>query len=89
MNKEAVKELKTIFDNASIKIKKLESETNNLLLKNSEQSNQIILREEKILGVIVNDENEITGDAVILATGHSAKDIFYLLGFDIVCLANL
>ena len=42
------KELKTIFDNASIKIKKLESETNNLLLKNSEQSNQIILREEKI-----------------------------------------
>jgi hypothetical protein len=38
----------TVFDNASTKIKMLESENNNLLIKDSEQSNQIILREEKI-----------------------------------------
>ena len=29
--------------------------------------------------MIVNDEKEIMGDAVILATGHSARDIYYLL----------
>jgi len=33
----------------------------------------------KILGVVVNEELEFIGDAVILATGHSARDIFYLL----------
>ena len=33
----------------------------------------------KILGVITNDEKAFTGDAVILAAGHSARDIFYLL----------
>ena len=38
-----------------------------------------IIKEEKILGVVFNDENEVIGDAVILATGHSARDIFYLL----------
>ncbi len=38
-----------------------------------------ILKEKKISGVIVNDEQEFVGDAVILATGHSARDIFYLL----------
>ncbi|MBN8572165.1 MAG: FAD-dependent oxidoreductase [Ignavibacteria bacterium] len=30
-------------------------------------------------GVIVNDKDENTADAVILATGHSARDIFFLL----------
>jgi uncharacterized FAD-dependent dehydrogenase len=38
-----------------------------------------ILKDEKILGVVVNDIDEIQADAVILATGHSARDIFYLL----------
>lgn len=39
----------------------------------------LIIKEEKIIGVIVNDKEEFFGDAVILATGHSARDIFYLL----------
>lgn len=32
-----------------------------------------------IKGVVVNNSEEIFGDVVILATGHSARDIFYLL----------
>ncbi len=36
--------------------------------------------EDKILkGVIVNDKEEHLGEATILATGHSARDIYYLL----------
>jgi len=35
--------------------------------------------EEKIVGVISHNEKTWEGDAVILATGHSARDIFYLL----------
>ncbi|MCB0727742.1 MAG: FAD-dependent oxidoreductase [Ignavibacteriae bacterium] len=38
-----------------------------------------ILKDEIISGVIVNEKEEYSGDAVILATGHSARDIFYLL----------
>jgi uncharacterized FAD-dependent dehydrogenase len=38
-----------------------------------------IITEDKIKGVIINHEKEIMGDAVILATGHSARDIYYLL----------
>ena len=38
-----------------------------------------IIVEDEIKGAIVNDEKEIMGDAVILATGHSARDIYYLL----------
>jgi hypothetical protein len=38
-----------------------------------------IIQEKKILGSVVNDEKEFIGDAVILATGHSARDILYLL----------
>ncbi len=38
-----------------------------------------IINENKIIGVIANDKNEYIGDAVILATGHSARDIYYLL----------
>ena len=33
----------------------------------------------KITGVITSDGNSFNGDAVILATGHSARDIFQLL----------
>ncbi len=38
-----------------------------------------ILSRNKIAGLIVNDEKEFLADAVILATGHSARDIYYLL----------
>lgn len=38
-----------------------------------------IIENEKIKGVKTFDGNNFHGDAVILATGHSAKDIFYLL----------
>ena len=38
-----------------------------------------IIEGRKIRGVIVNDSDEYTGDAVILAAGHSSRDIYYLL----------
>jgi uncharacterized FAD-dependent dehydrogenase len=33
----------------------------------------------KVKGVVVNNSEEFFGEAVILATGHSARDIYYLL----------
>jgi len=39
----------------------------------------IIIKDKEIIGVIVNDAEEHFADSVILATGHSARDIFYLL----------
>lgn len=33
---------------------------------------------KRLRGVVVNNDQEFIGDAVILATGHSARDIFYL-----------
>lgn len=39
----------------------------------------LILSSGSVKGVIVNDGDEYTADAVILATGHSARDVFYLL----------
>ncbi|KAF0152826.1 MAG: FAD dependent oxidoreductase [Ignavibacteria bacterium] len=33
----------------------------------------------KITGVVINNEKELLGESVILATGHSARDIYYLL----------
>lgn len=38
-----------------------------------------LLMDRKIAGVRINTGQEIFGDAVILATGHSARDIYYLL----------
>lgn len=38
-----------------------------------------IIENRAIKGVITNDKTEWFSDAVILATGHSARDIFYLL----------
>jgi uncharacterized FAD-dependent dehydrogenase len=35
-----------------------------------------IINDNKINGVMVNDNEEIIGDSVILATGHSARDIY-------------
>ncbi|MEJ5352085.1 MAG: FAD-binding protein [Melioribacteraceae bacterium] len=39
----------------------------------------LIIVNKKIIGVIVNHEKEFLADAVILAVGHSARDIYYLL----------
>lgn len=38
-----------------------------------------LLKNSKILGVVLNNEAEILADGVILATGHSARDVFQLL----------
>lgn len=38
-----------------------------------------IMAANRIIGVTVNGGKEFLGDSVILATGHSARDIFYLL----------
>lgn len=38
-----------------------------------------IIKNEKLRGVVVNSDKEFIADAVILAAGHSARDIFYLL----------
>lgn len=35
-----------------------------------------IINDNKINGVIINENEEILGDSVILATGHSARDIY-------------
>jgi hypothetical protein len=40
---------------------------------------ELVIDNNLINGVIVNDTAEFSGDAVILATGHSARDIYYLL----------
>ncbi len=38
----------------------------------------LIIKDGKILGVVINQEKEILGDGVIIATGHSSRDIFQL-----------
>ncbi|MGE5410379.1 MAG: NAD(P)/FAD-dependent oxidoreductase [Clostridiales bacterium] len=37
-----------------------------------------LISENKVNGIVINDQKEIPVDSVILATGHSARDIFYL-----------
>ncbi len=39
----------------------------------------ILIKDRKAIGVVVNDEIEFFADALIFATGHSARDIYYLL----------
>ncbi|MEM1218322.1 MAG: FAD-dependent protein [Bacteroidota bacterium] len=39
----------------------------------------LLVQEGKTIGVIVNEEKEYLASAVVLATGHSARDIFHLL----------
>ena len=43
------------------------------------QVTDFIIDNQRIRGVVVNHSTERTGEAVILATGHSARDIYYLL----------
>ncbi|MEZ5058147.1 MAG: FAD-dependent oxidoreductase [Saprospiraceae bacterium] len=38
-----------------------------------------IIHQKQMLGVVVNHEKQYRGDAILLATGHSARDIYYLL----------
>lgn len=38
-----------------------------------------IIKKDKVTGVIVNNSDEYSGNAVLLASGHSARDIFSLL----------
>jgi uncharacterized protein len=38
-----------------------------------------IIENQTLKGVVVNDNKDFLAEAVILATGHSARDIFYLL----------
>jgi uncharacterized FAD-dependent dehydrogenase len=38
-----------------------------------------LIKNNQLLGVVVNDKDQYLADAVILAVGHSARDIFYLL----------
>jgi uncharacterized protein len=40
---------------------------------------KFIIHDQKINAVITADQNRFDGDAVVLATGHSARDIFHLL----------
>jgi len=39
----------------------------------------LIIREGEIKGVVTQEGNKMEGESVILATGHSARDIFHLL----------
>ncbi len=39
----------------------------------------LIIKDKSVKGVIVNNSAEFTGDSLILATGHSAVDIYYML----------
>ena len=43
------------------------------------QLTDFVLQNNEIKGVVVNNRDEHLADAVILATGHSARDIYYLL----------
>jgi hypothetical protein len=39
----------------------------------------LLIKDNSIKGAVVNGKEEFLGDAVLLATGHSARDIYYLL----------
>ncbi|MBI9060463.1 MAG: FAD-binding protein [Marinilabiliaceae bacterium] len=39
----------------------------------------VILENDKITGVVLENGDKVEGRAVVLATGHSAKDVYYLL----------
>lgn len=49
----------------------------NVLFQN--KVTDFIIDRDEAKGVVVNDGDKIFGDAIILATGHSARDIFHLL----------
>lgn len=69
----------------SNRLPKIVAEIRNTILNNggeihfNSKVTELVIEENKILGVKVNNVSEFYADAVILATGHSARDIFYLL----------
>jgi uncharacterized FAD-dependent dehydrogenase len=69
----------------SNKLPKVVAEVRETILKNggeihfNSKVTNVILNQDKIVGVSVNNEFDIYGNAVILATGHSARDIYYML----------
>jgi uncharacterized FAD-dependent dehydrogenase len=48
-------------------------------IKFNSRVSDFILKDNKLHGVRINDEFDVIADAMILATGHSARDIYYLL----------
>ena len=68
----------------SNKLPKIIKEMRNLILERGGEIHfqskvtDLIVTGGRIKGVVVNDAEEFTADAVILATGHSARDIYYL-----------
>jgi len=48
----------------------------------------ILLDDHKIIGVETEDGNQVNGQAVILATGHSARDVYYMLDDNGVALES-
>jgi uncharacterized FAD-dependent dehydrogenase len=69
----------------SNKLPKIVTSIRNTILNNGGEVHfdskvtEFIENNDKLAGVIVNDKDEFLGDAVILAAGHSARDIFSLL----------
>jgi uncharacterized protein len=48
-------------------------------IKFNSRVTDFILKDNKLIGVNINNEFDVFADAIILATGHSARDIYYLL----------
>jgi uncharacterized FAD-dependent dehydrogenase len=42
------------------------------------QATDIVIKNNSIKSIVINDNKEIVGDIFIFATGHSARDIYYL-----------
>jgi len=43
------------------------------------RATDFIIKNKKMLGIVLNNEKELLADSVLLATGHSARDIFSIL----------
>lgn len=69
----------------SNKLPKVVEEIRNTIINNGgeylfdSRVTDFVINDKKIAGVIINEKEELKGDAVILATGHSARDIYFLL----------
>ena len=69
----------------SNRLPKIVSAIRNTILNNggeihlNSKVTDFIVEQNKMLGVVVNDNLEVLADATIIATGHSARDIYYLL----------
>lgn len=50
------------------------------------RADSLLIKDRRAIGVVLSDGTEVTGDAVILATGHSARDVYRWLDRDGVFL---